>query len=322
MNATALSSLLLELYRCSRELPLAEFQMRALARLRAELPFDSAWWGVSAHNRLIRSSFTYQLPDHYGSLYQDCVCDTDTLAEATLACPDTAIHFTPHDMGRSPGLNRLTDHFGIQQSLCFASPMTPTRDFVTHLSLYRHESSPLFTEQERSFMELVAPHLWATWTSNWTSSWIVQRRAGDPRNTRTHVARAIADQYGTLYRAEPRFLELMHLEWPQWQGPELPLNLRKQLQTDGQHCGSATLVRHSPVLGLTLLEMQLRSALESLTPRELTVAAAFGEGLSHKIIASRLGLTPATVRHYLRRIYAKTNISNKAELANLLGTSA
>jgi hypothetical protein len=61
----------------------------------------------------------------------------------------------------------------------------------------------------------------------------------------------------------------MHLEWPHWQGPELPLELRTALQTEGQHCGSATLVRHS-----------------------------------------------------LRRIYAKTNISNKAELANLLGTSA
>jgi DNA-binding NarL/FixJ family response regulator len=65
----------------------------------------------------------------------------------------------------------------------------------------------------------------------------------------------------------------------------------------------------------------MRSALESLTPRELAVATAFGEGQSHKTIALRFGISPATVRHYLRTIYAKTNVSNKAELANLLNES-
>jgi DNA-binding NarL/FixJ family response regulator len=65
----------------------------------------------------------------------------------------------------------------------------------------------------------------------------------------------------------------------------------------------------------------MRSVLESLTPRELAVAAAFGEGRSHKAIAARFGLSPATVRHYLRTIYTKTNVSNKAELANLLNES-
>lgn len=313
MNATVLSALLLDLYRYARELPLAEFQEQALARLRAHLSFDSAWWGVSAPNRNIHSSFPYRLPDHYETFYRESVSETDTLAQATLDCPGTAVYFTPVDMGHSPGLNRLAGRFGIRQALC-ASLTLPTLNLITFLSLYRHESAPPFVEEERAFLELVVPHMWATWSSNWTSNWIVPGSAG----AQSSVSHAIADQCGTLHRAEPQFLELMRMEWPQWEGPILPAELQSQLRTRGRYGGRVTTLQHTPVRGLTLLEIRMRSVLESLTPRELAVAAAFGEGQSHKAIASRFGLSPATVRHYLRTIYAKTNVSNKAELANLL----
>jgi DNA-binding CsgD family transcriptional regulator len=316
MSSAALSALLLDLYRYSRELPLAEFQEQALTKLRVFLAFDSAWWGVSAPNRLIHSSFPYQLPDHYETFYRESVRETDTLAQATLDYPGTAVHFTPDDMGHSPGLNRLTHRFGIHQALC-ASLAIPTLNLVTFLSLYRHDGAPQFTEEERNFLELVVPHMWATWSSNWTSNWIVRCQHGG----QSSVSHAIADQGGTLHRAEPHFLELMRTEWPQWIGPNLPDELQSLLRTRGRYCGRVTTIHHTPVRGLTLLEIRMRSALESLTPRELAVATAFGEGQSHKTIALRFGISPATVRHYLRTIYAKTNVSNKAELANLLNES-
>lgn len=317
MNSTVLSALLLDLYRYAREQPLAEFQEQALARLRTHLSFDSAWWGVSAPNRLIHSSFPYQLPEHYQTFYQESVSDTDTLAQATLDCPGTAVHFTAADMGDSPGLNRLRHRFGIREALC-ASLVIPTLNLVTFLSLYRHEGTPHFTEEERGFLELVVPHMWATWTSNWTSNWIVQGQPG----VQGSVSHAIADQCGTLHRAEPRFLELMRLEWPKWLGPDLPVELQGLLCGRGEYRGRVTTIHHTPVRGLTLLEIRMRSVLESLTPRELAVAAAFGEGQSHKTIAARFGISPATVRHYLRTVYAKTRVSNKAELANVLNEGA
>src|SRR5262249_40332529 len=144
--------------------------------------------------------------------------------------------------------------------------------------------------------------------------WVVQGQPG----AQSSVSHAIADQCGTLHRTEPHFLKLMRTEWPQWHGPHLPVELQGALRSRGRYCGRATTIHHTPVRGLTLLEIRMRSALESLTPRELAVAAAFGEGQSHKTIAARFGLSPATVRHYLRTVYAKTNVSNKAELANML----
>ena len=66
------------------------------------------------------------------------------------------------------------------------------------------------------------------------------------------------------------------------------------------------------------MEARLNSALDSLSPREKTIAEAFGEGQSYKQIAAHLGLSPATVRHHLRSIYTKTNVSNKGALIGLL----
>ena len=45
-------------------------------------------------------------------------------------------------------------------------------------------------------------------------------------------------------------------------------------------------------------------------PRELSVAMLYAQGHSHKDIAATLGLTPATVRTYLRTAYAALGVSN------------
>ena len=45
-------------------------------------------------------------------------------------------------------------------------------------------------------------------------------------------------------------------------------------------------------------------------PRELSAAMLWAQGRSHKDIAATLGLTPATVRTYLRTAYAALGVSN------------
>ena len=51
-----------------------------------------------------------------------------------------------------------------------------------------------------------------------------------------------------------------------------------------------------------------------LSPREREVAEAYAEGLSHKQIAERLHIAPATVRTHLGAIYRKLGVSNKIQL--------
>lgn len=58
--------------------------------------------------------------------------------------------------------------------------------------------------------------------------------------------------------------------------------------------------------------------LAQLTPRERDVASAYAQGHSHKAVAARLGVSPATVRGYLRQVYDKLALHDKAQLARLL----
>jgi len=56
-------------------------------------------------------------------------------------------------------------------------------------------------------------------------------------------------------------------------------------------------------------------AAQRLTPRELQIVALICEGLKNKQIAQQLGTKEQVVKNYLRTIYAKTNVSDRLELA-------
>jgi two-component system nitrate/nitrite response regulator NarP len=60
-----------------------------------------------------------------------------------------------------------------------------------------------------------------------------------------------------------------------------------------------------------------RGALGALAPRERAIARLVGVGLRNREIADELGLSEATVKVCLHRIYEKLGISNRTELAML-----
>ncbi|GAA3885515.1 hypothetical protein GCM10022243_57930 [Saccharothrix violaceirubra] len=53
---------------------------------------------------------------------------------------------------------------------------------------------------------------------------------------------------------------------------------------------------------------------ELLSRREVETVRHIGQGLTHRQIARRMGLTEATVSTYVKRIRGKLNVTNKAEL--------
>jgi DNA-binding NarL/FixJ family response regulator len=54
-------------------------------------------------------------------------------------------------------------------------------------------------------------------------------------------------------------------------------------------------------------------ATELLTPRELDVLTAIGQGLSNTEICSRLHLSPATVKTHINRVFSKLNLRDRAQ---------
>ncbi len=59
-----------------------------------------------------------------------------------------------------------------------------------------------------------------------------------------------------------------------------------------------------------------------LTQAEAKVALAASSGLSIPETASRLGLSPNTIKTHLRRIFAKTGTNRQTELARLMASIA
>jgi len=312
LNAETFGTLLLDLYRLARELPLVDFQARVLERLTEVLPFDGAWWGMSRVDRQLHSSFPFRMPPHFVG-YWTQMREHDVLAEVVIREPAITLHFEAGRSASNPVFDEFMREFNIQQVLCTLL-MNPTLNLTTFLSLYRSGKEPPFTEDERRFKQLVMPHLWAAWTSNWISQ-LAYARAHSVSNS---ASLAVADQRGTLHAAEPRFTELIHAEWPGWVGPELPEALRGSLSESTVVNSSHIITRLIPVSGLYLVEVRGRSPLDQLTPREIAIARHFGSGESYKQIAAVLRVAPATVRAHLRAIYSKLQISDKGELANLL----
>ena len=50
-----------------------------------------------------------------------------------------------------------------------------------------------------------------------------------------------------------------------------------------------------------------------LTPRELEILVALGEGLSNKAVARRLGISQHTVKFHLEAVFAKLAVASRAE---------
>jgi DNA-binding NarL/FixJ family response regulator len=64
------------------------------------------------------------------------------------------------------------------------------------------------------------------------------------------------------------------------------------------------------------------STIDQLTPHELQIVRFVAEGLSNKEVAAQLFLSPRTIDHHLRNVFAKLGITSRTQLAHLLGDDA
>jgi len=305
---------LLDLHAMSRSVPFDRFQAAALARLRSDLPFRSAWWGMlrarPGDTLTLHSNFADALPNDFVPCWED-VKHKDELAAKVLAAPGIATSIEAAELPRNE-LLVMVERFGIRSATSVAV-VDPARSMFTFLSLYRGSEAPPFDGGDRCLQEILMPHLAAAWHANWLHHFAAIRAGTEaPRD-----GLALTDRHGLLHANDGSFAALMRSEWPRWHGSTLPATLRDSIGGRGRYEGRRLHIEAVRQRDLTVLRVRPRHPLDALTPRETEIVRRYREGLSYKEIAVRLGCSPYTVRHHLRAIYAKLGVSNKAALVRL-----
>ncbi|MDR0208758.1 MAG: LuxR C-terminal-related transcriptional regulator [Pseudomonas putida] len=308
---TLFNALVLEVQRLAQERPLSRFHDQILHRIRALIPFDTAWWGRAA---LIdglpdeHSSHVFGLPPEYLQDWQS-IRDQDPTVGLVHACPGRAVIVDSQARETPAGLRWLGAKHGFGEFLCIIH-IDPQTQLSVHLTLYRAMGATAFTAHECFLLDHLMPHLVAAEGANQIRALVALREALDGANT---LALAVCDRQGTLHCAERGFVERLLLEWPDWSGPHLPEQVSpdsyrgRQLQLDSTAVGD-----------LFLLTARPRSVLSLLSAREADVAERFGAGDTYKEIARQLGVAPNTVRHHIRSIYTKLGVNSKAGITQRL----
>lgn len=305
-----LSALLLETYQLAREEPIERFHDTVLDCLTAALPFEKAWWGRAAltpEGPFEQSSHLYGLPRDYLDDWL-AIRAEDITVQRSHAHPGHAVVIDTRAPDTPRGLRLLGEKHGFGEFLCIVH-IDPITQLSDHLSLYRRPGAPPFEPDACRLLECVMPHLAAAVALNQIRTLMAMRESlGGQR-----LALAVCNREGVLYGAETGFAELLRTEWPGWVGPHLPV----PPCPDGYE-GRRLQIDVRRITDLYLLTARTRHAMEQLSARENDVARLFGEGLTYKEIARTLDMSPHTVRHHLRSIYAKLGVRGKAGIAHLL----
>lgn len=307
----AFSKTLLEIYRLAREEPLERFLETMLECIQSIIPFKSAWWGRGSEAvytpGVMHSCYFYNLPDNYFDVWHKMRFFDDTIELVkTNASKAVTIDFQ-HDK-ISEQLIKLGREFNFNKIMCVQNN-DKISGLGNHLSLYRDKYAPPFSTLEQQLFQSLMPHLLVAASINHIRN--CHELFGSPNGT--DVVLATCDINGILRSSEPAFAELIQTEYPDWHGPQLPF-------TPTTKCihGQYLVIDIQTKEDVFLLLAHPISAIDQLSTREKEVAVSFGQGLTYKEIAQEIGISPNTVRYYLRSIYTKLEVHNKADISRLL----
>jgi DNA-binding CsgD family transcriptional regulator len=314
----AASAVVLELHQRCRSLDPAQFIPWALDRLRQLIPFHSAFWAAGAFTAsrsiIFHSHYLDNQPD---SLLADYfpIAQEDPLAEkvsASLGKPATMD--ASSWQGSAPFSAYLKKY-----DVCYGMStmvIDPVTRLSTAVSLYRPFGSSPFTAAECEIKEQIVPHLIETWSANRLAH---LTRLCDTGHKIPYSA-AIVDERAVLHVADDSFPGMLRTEWPEWQGPAVPVHLVQMLRQNE----SAAFVGNRIVIGATrvkdrvLLRARAVASWDRIGARERTVAQLAARGLSRKEIAGKLRLSPSTVHNHLSAVYEKLQVRSKTQLAALV----
>ena len=307
---TAVDRFLLDLYGANFGRGGGSFPELAFTQLESMIPFDTAFWSrasVGEEGVRLHAAHLYKLDPALiptWGRYQD----RDVVGVMAMAQLGKALCADTLQVVSDPDVQRDVIHafdLGQMLTICLSDPATR---LISSLTLVRRVGGPCFTEPQRQLMERLAPHLVQAYATDQ-----LLRLYDAPADGPLAYAVALADRDGVLHFATPEFVELIRSQWRSWRAPQLPAPLARP-HGWRKRVFSRTVVRAAPAGEFVRLHVRPRGPVEDLTERETEIARLAAGGASTKSIASRLDLSPFTVRNHLNRVFGKLGVASRSGL--------
>lgn len=317
----SLNTLLLDLYRAARELPIATFQEYALLLLKPTFRFESAVWGAGRLTPQGLSPHRAHLHDVGPEeiLRWREINHLDKVIPTVVAKLGSTVQFHAPTLfaNANDGVMReYTLKFRRQSCLVTALPQQ-SPDHLEWISLYRPDPEARFTEAERLLCDSLMPHLAQAFQINQ----LCQETIAFQEHRDPEQFMALFDPRGILRFAQGGFVDLLKTEWNQLDDLVLPAVLVDGIRNseDGIFIGRRIRCQGRSTGDLTLVIARSLNRLDLLPPRRAEVAMLFASGLSNKEVAAKLRISPATVRNQLAAAYQALSVNSKADLKRLAG---
>ncbi|MFO1251788.1 MAG: LuxR C-terminal-related transcriptional regulator [Inhella sp.] len=310
-----LSEHLLALGGLARRLPAGAFLCEALHTLQTLLRFRSGWWGLALDADRSGPPAIYQsqslgLPEHFAADWL-AIAAEDHFGDAIRAQPGQVQRGSDAGLPLPEAVRAFDRRHGIEHAMGLALEDAATGHGF-FICLYRGPADEPFSDTDARCFGVWARHLLQLWQFALQDA----LRAG-PGGAPARAA--CADRSGRLVYVGTRLGEWLLARWPGWDGLRLPPDFSAALQGGSLPAAAAGLRCSLQGEQLWLLLDEECAQEAPLSPRRRQVAQLFAQGQSSKEIARQLGLTPATVRTYLRDAYLALQVRNKVELGGALG---
>jgi DNA-binding CsgD family transcriptional regulator len=312
------------LYESAFQAPFDTFQNFTFGVASDVLPFDSAAWMVGVHELdQLNSACYYKRPPIDVPRYLERYGAADGVRNFSANDPGTPYRIEDTidletyralpiylEAGVAGGIEHA---MGI--TLC--EPVTGLFDFIV---LYRADRACPFSDADRLYFGLLAPHMAAAWRHRQIVGLFEQSKGaviGEMASKRIH---AVVDDFGAVYAADPDFPAALNDAFDGWTGNKLPEAVRKFVASEER---KATLAGLDFVINRSanrhILSIHGGSANAALISEgELRTARLFADGHKHHQIAQHLGISHHTVRNQLANVYRKLDIHSKLELVRAL----
>lgn len=315
LTIPAFSDALLDLARIARTAPPHRLLADALSRLRALVPFDAGWWGECSQPGGGAPAANWQhgsvgLPAAFASEWNAVGAD-DGFALGSMAAIGRVCRASGYD-DDAPAVRAFARRHDLFHAMAVTFHL-PGSGLLFFVSVYRGRGGHPFDDDEAALFGAYGQHLHLHWCTRLQDT-LRRALSADARGT------ALCDRGGRLHYIGSALAAQVSAQHPGWQGTVLPaaVTARTARAPCQLRLGRRTVSVRS-CGDLLALSFDAGDGGSGLSPRQREAALLYAGGASYKAIAQHLRLSPATVRTYLRDVYACLAVRNKQELAALLG---